>query len=102
MNIGVDEETVTNSLDELLEAGDHTGRPFNVLVGSNMGNRTLLLSAPMMTFYEISDVANRANLDARPEFQGLPIAQRRLDEDHAKKLAAYILKGLIDAARRRL
>ena len=64
MNIGVDEETVTNSLDELLEAGDHTGRPFNVLVGSNMGNRTLLLSAPMMTFYEISDVANRANLDA--------------------------------------
>ena len=102
MTIAVDEGTVTNSLDQLLESGDHTGRPFNVLVGSNMGNRTLLLSLPMTVFYEISDVANRANLDARPEYQGLPIAQRRLDEDHAKKLAVYILKGLIDSARRKL
>lgn len=101
-NIETEDQAVTNSLDELLQAGDHSGRPFNVLVGSNMGNRTLLLSVPMVTFYEISDVANRANLDAKPEFKDLPVAQRRLDEDHAKKLAIYILKGLIDSARRGL
>lgn len=91
--------TVTNSLDELLEQGDHSGRPFNILVGSNMGNRTLLMSVPMAEFFGMSEVANRANLEANPNFQSEPIAQRRLDESHSKKLALFILKGLINAAR---
>lgn len=103
MNIDVAENgaTVTNSLDSLLDAGDHTGRPFNVLIGSNMGNRTLILSAPMATFYEISEVANKQNLAAVPAYADQAIAQRRLDEGHAKKLAIFILKGLLDTARRR-
>lgn len=101
-NVDNFEPTVTNSLDELLDEGDHSGRPFNVLVGSNMGNRTLVLSIPMATFYEISEVANRTNLEALPAHRELPVAQRRLDEAHAKKLALFILKGLVDAARRRL
>jgi len=104
MNIDVPESaaTVTNSLDSLLDSGDHTGRPFNVLVGSNMGNRTLILSVPMATFYEISEVANKQNLAAVPAYNDQPVAQRRLDEAHAKKLAIFILKGLLDTARRSL
>lgn len=104
MNIDIteNESTVTNSLDSLLVAGDHTGRPFNVLVGSNMGNRTLIFSVPMATFYEISEVANKQNLAAVPAYNDQPVAQRRLDEPHAKKLATFILKGLLDTARRSL
>ncbi len=93
--------TVTTSLDDLLEQGDHSGRPFNIITGSNMGNRTLLLSVPMADFYGMSEVANRANLEANPGYQDEPIAQRRLDESHSKKLALFILKGLISAARRK-
>lgn len=99
-DITEDAPTVTNSLDSLLEAGDHTGRPFSVLVGSNMGNRTLIFSVPMATFYEISEVANKQNLSAIPAYSDQPVAQRRLDESHAKKLAIFILKGLLDTARR--
>jgi hypothetical protein len=101
-DIDTPDQVVTNSLEDLLTEGDHSGRPFNVLVGNNMGNRTLVISVPMTTFYEISEVANRANLDAVPSHRELPIAQRRLDEGHAKKLAVFILKGLLDAARRKL
>lgn len=101
-DIGGKDRVATNSLDDLLTEGDHSGRPFNVLVGANMGNRTLVISVPMTTFYEISEVANRANLDAVPTHRELPITQRRLDEGHAKKLAVFILKGLIDAALRKL
>lgn len=100
--ISTQDQVVTNSLDDLLAEGDHSGRPFNVLVGANMGNRTLVISVPMVSFYEISEVANRANLEAVPAHRDLPVAQRRLDEGHAKKLAIFILKGLIDAARRKL
>ncbi len=101
-DIDAADQVVTNSLDDLLTEGDHSGRPFSVLVGANMGNRTLVISVPMATFYEISEVANRANLDAVPSHRELPIAQRRLDEGHAKKLAVFILKGLLDAARHKL
>lgn len=96
------DDGVTNSLDALLDEGDHTGRPFSVLVGSNMGNRTLVLSVPMATFHEISEVANKQNLAAIPAYRDLPIAQRRLDEPHAKKLAIFILKGLLDTIRRKI
>ena len=95
-------EVVTTNLDDLLTEGDHSGRPFNVIVGSNMGNRTLVFSVPMATFYEISEVANRGNLDAVPAHREMPIAQRRLDEPHAKKLAVFVLKGLVDALRRKI
>lgn len=100
-NIGTSEPVVTTNLDDLLITGDHSGRPFNVLIGSNMGNRTLIMSIPMATFYEFSEVANRANLDAIPGNRDLPVAQRRLDEGHAKKLAVFMLKGLIDATKRK-
>lgn len=95
-------QNVTTNLDDILDEGDHSARPFNVLIGSNMGNRTLLISVPMANFYEMSEVANRANLDANPAHREEPIAQRRLDEAHSKKLALFILKGLVHSARRKI
>ena len=100
--IELTDQIVTDNLDDLLDQGDNSGRPFSVLVGANMGHRTLILSVPLATFYEISDVANRSNLDAVPAHRELPIAQRRLDEGHARRLAVFILKGLIDTGRRKL
>lgn len=74
---------------------DSSDRPFNVLTGFNLGNNTLLLSVPMHQFYEMSAVANEQGL-AEQGADGM-IAQRKLDTKHATKLAAYILKGLVNA-----
>jgi len=49
----------------------------------------------MHDFYSISEVANERGKN------GEPVAQRKLDEAHARKLAGYILKGLVTAAIRR-
>jgi hypothetical protein len=82
------------SLSHPLDAADTSARPFNVLTGFNLGNNTLLLSVPMHQFYEISAVANEQGLAEQSE-DG-PIAQRKLDPQHAAKLAKYILKGLVN------
>jgi hypothetical protein len=50
----------------------------------------------------VSEVANKLNLENLSEHRGSPVAQRRLDEPHAKKLAVFILKGLIDAVHRKI
>ncbi|MDZ4382969.1 MAG: DNA sulfur modification protein DndB [Parvibaculum sp.] len=63
-----------------------------VFVGHNLGNRTFLMQMPMHEFYGMSEVANN------PERDGDAIAQRKLDPNHAHKLALYMLKGLISAA----
>ena len=99
--ISKDEQKVTSSIDDILASGDHTGRPFNVLIGSNMGNRTLIFSVPLATFYDISEVGNRANLAAIGSESETPITQRKLDEAHAKRLARFLLKGLIDVVYKR-
>jgi hypothetical protein len=49
------------------------------------------MSVPFRKFYDISDVAN--------DREAGPVAQRPLDMNHAKKLAAYMLKGLVSAAK---
>ncbi len=82
------------SLSHALQSADSSARPHNVLNGFNLGNSTLLLSVPMHEFYEISAVANDKGLAEQSE-DG-PVAQRKLDPKHAAKLAAYILKGLIN------
>lgn len=91
---------VPNTLDELLEEGN-PGRPYTVLAGHNMGNNTIIMSIPMHQFYEISEVANERNLTERVEFKNTDIAQRKLDEKHATKLANYILKGLLHSVANR-
>ena len=83
-----------DSLDVLADAGDINETPFNVFIGHNLGHRVFTMSVPFRKFADISAVAN--NRDAGP------VAQRQLDENHAKKLAIYMVKGLVSAAYRRL
>ncbi|MFZ4382419.1 MAG: DNA sulfur modification protein DndB [Sandarakinorhabdus sp.] len=82
-----------DSLGALADAGDVNETPFPVFIGHNLGHRVFTMSVPFRKFYEISAVAN--NRDAGP------VAQRALDDDHAKKLAVYMIKGLIGAAKMR-
>lgn len=82
-----------DTLDTLAEAGDVNETPYNVFIGHNLGHRVFTMSVPFRQFHKISAVAN--NRDAGP------VAQRQLDENHAKKLALYMLKGLVAAAKMR-
>lgn len=78
------------SLDDLDSGSGTNARPINVFIGHNLGHRVFTMSVPFMDFYELSDVANHPDAG--------PVAQRRLDPNHSKKLAVYMLKGLISAA----
>jgi len=80
-------------LDALDSSGGVSERPLNVFIGHNLGHRVFTLSIPFMEFYEMSDVANHPDAG--------PVAQRRLDASHAQKLAIYMLKGLVSAAKLR-
>jgi len=71
-------------------AGDANETPLKVFIGHNLGFRVFLMSIPFRKFVELSEVAN----DASGE-----VAQRALDENHAKKLGVYMLKGLVSAAK---
>lgn len=84
---------MAGSLDDLLEAGDTTEKAFKVFVGHNLGHRTFLMQVPMHEFYQLSEVANDPGRDGADG-----VAQRKLDPAHAHKLAAYILKGLVQGA----
>lgn len=82
-----------DSLDALADAGDVNETPFNVFIGHNLGHRVFTMSVPFRKFKDISGVAN--------DREAGPVAQRSLDETHAKKLAVYMVKGLISAAKMR-
>lgn len=77
------------SLSSMLDFGVDE-EPLNVLMGYNLGNPTWCADVKLATFVEWSEIAND------PE-KG-DIAQRRLDPSHAKSLAAFMLKGLVNAA----
>jgi hypothetical protein len=81
------------SLDSLVDAGDVNETPFNVFIGHNLGHRVFTMSVPFRKFFEISDVAN--------DREAGPVAQRPLDLNHSKKLAVYMVKGLVSAAKLR-
>jgi hypothetical protein len=81
------------SLDSLVDSGDINETPHNVFIGHNLGHRVFTMSVPFRKFKDISAVAN--DRDAGP------VAQRPLDEAHAKKLALYMAKGLVSAAKLR-
>jgi hypothetical protein len=82
-----------DTLDILADSGDINETPFNVFIGHNLGHRVFTMSVPFRKFYDISDVANDRE-------SGL-VAQRPLDEGHARKLAVYMVKGLVSAAKMR-
>ncbi len=79
-----------DALDILSDAGDVNETPFNVFIGHNLGHRVFTMSVPFRKFHDISDVAN--------DREAGPVAQRPLDPNHAKKLAVYMVKGLVSAA----
>ena len=81
------------SLDSLADTGDVNETPFNVFIGHNLGHRVFTMSVPFRKFADISGVAN--------DREAGPVAQRQLDEGHAKKLAVYMVKGLVSAAKMR-
>lgn len=82
-----------DTLDILADSGDVNETPFNVFIGHNLGHRVFTMSVPFRKFYDISDVAN--------DRESGPVAQRPLDEGHARKLAVYMVKGLVSAAKMR-
>ncbi|HEY5306507.1 MAG TPA: DNA sulfur modification protein DndB [Pseudolabrys sp.] len=84
--------TPLGTLDEVLDMGDSSEKPFKVFIGHNLGCRTFLMLMPMHEFYGMSEVAND------PARDGDSLAQRKLDPAHAHKLAIYLLKGLVSAA----
>lgn len=77
------------SLNAMLELGSDD-EPINVLVGYNLGNLTWSSDISLGKFVEWSEIANDAERG--------DIAQRKLDPAHAKSLAAFMLKGLVNAA----
>jgi len=82
-------ENKLTSLSSMLDFGIDE-EPVNVLMGYNLGNPTWCADVKLATFVEWSEIANDPDKG--------DIAQRRLDPNHAKNLASFMLKGLINAA----
>lgn len=85
------------SLTEVRRKGGNL-RFFDVLPGSNLGNRTLLIAMPMREFHDQSEVANEETISDKPEFAGQAPTQRPLDKVHAAALANYMLRGSVKSA----
>ena len=85
-------------LGDLKRSGARTDFNAPVLTGFNMGNRTLALSLTMEQFREHSDVANEARI-LETSGDRSDVAQRPLDEKHAKAIALYMLRGLLVSVR---
>lgn len=88
------------TLGDLRRTGARTDFNVPVLTGFNMGNKTLSLCLTMDQFREHSDIANEARI---MEMGGdaSEIAQRPLDEKHAKAIALYMLRGLLTCVKQR-
>jgi hypothetical protein len=80
-------------MDELISSADSSEVPIKVFVGDNLGSRTLLFKLPMFEFFSRSQVANDRSADEH--------TQRKLDPNHARKLAIYVLRGFVMTAIRR-
>ncbi len=87
------------TLDQLGEHTDSTLKPYNVLVSRNLGNMTVTLAIPMYQFFGMSAVANQSGLQEQDINDPSEISQRKLDPAHAKKLALYLLRALVDHVR---
>jgi hypothetical protein len=77
------------TLDEQTSASDTSEVAYKGFVSSNLGNRTFRITLTLLEMFSRTQVANDRTSD--------DIAQRRLDPAHARKLAIYILKGLVTA-----
>ena len=93
-------ESKRYGLDQLKKTGGRGTIDVPVLSGWNMGSNSLNMTMNMDTFRQVALVANEARIVAMGEGPE-QIAQRQLIPDHAKKLALYILRGLLAAAKAR-
>jgi hypothetical protein len=94
-----DDAKPRQTLDELRPRNDSSLRPYNVLVGRNLGNITITLALPMYQFFGMSAVASPENLAAKGANDASEVAQRKLDPQHARKLALFFLRALIENTR---
>jgi hypothetical protein len=89
--MSVDEAKIENpSLDTMMSFTSSDEEPFTVFVGYNLGRMTWVVDVPLIKLVDWSSVANDPE---RGE-----IAQRPLDLPHARGLAIYMLKGLVNSA----
>jgi hypothetical protein len=89
--MAVDDSLISSGrLDDLMTLTSADEEPFTVLVGYNLGRMTWAADVTLNKLIEWSSVAND------PE-KG-EVAQRPLDISHARGLAVYMLKGLVNAA----
>ncbi|HYG26351.1 MAG TPA: DNA sulfur modification protein DndB [Caulobacteraceae bacterium] len=65
----------------------------DVFASLNLGAQTLTMKLPIAQFIDLSEIPNEGAVDSDE------ISQRNLDRAHASKLAVYVLKGLVNAAR---
>ncbi len=68
-------------------------KAFNIIAGYNLGNPTWVSDVSLSDFVEWSSIANNSDNGE--------ITQRKLDINHAKNLAFFILKGLVASAIKR-
>jgi hypothetical protein len=85
---------------DLKRTGDRLAISLPVLMGYNLGNRTINVTLSLEKFRELSEVANEARIVEMSGDKGL-IAQRPLDEKHARSIALYILRGLLYSLKER-
>jgi hypothetical protein len=98
-NDALSSQDARQTLDQLRSKSDSTLRPYNVLVSRNLGNMTITMALPMYQFYGMSAVANDVGLAEHNSDDQSEVAQRKLDPAHAKKLAMYLLRALLENAR---
>jgi DNA-sulfur modification-associated len=89
--MSVDDSLIdSGSLDSMMNFTASDEEPFTVSVGYNLGRMTWGADVPLVKLIEWSAVAN--------DVEKGEIAQRPLNLDHARGLAVYMLKGLVNAA----
>jgi hypothetical protein len=89
------------TLGDIAEGGNVVPDPIPVLVGYQFGQKTLNATLPFLKFYENSEVANEHRVAERGE-DAESVSNRRLDKEHAIRIAKYMLKGLVMAVQRKL
>lgn len=84
-------ESRSTSLADLVEYSSADEKRRTVSLNYNCGNPTFGLAVTSREFYEISRIANDAT---SPD----GVAQRALNQTHAKSLGRFLFKGLVNAA----
>ncbi len=85
------------TLGDLGQSLDSTAKTYPVLIGDNLGQRTLKFSLPLNQFIQISGVGNRQNIEEIEEFSEEFEAQRELVNSHSTGLAKYTMMGLVQS-----